>query len=128
MINILLNFKNSLPCSKASEIAFSELCHFLGTMPPDTSCSSSELNQQADSLAQGRIQPTNLTVSPRKLGHTVTQILIVILIGKIVVSPVRKSDRVPSNAGHPLDPPLRAPSRENYNVDSVKSHHTHGRL
>ena len=40
----------------------------------------------------------------RKLGHT--QILIVILIDKIVVSQVRKSDRVPSNAGHALDPPL----------------------
>ena len=34
-----------------------------------------------------------------KLGHT--QILIVILIDKIIVSPVWKSDRVPSNAGHP---------------------------
>ena len=32
---------------------------------------------------------------------------LVILLDKIVVSPVRKSDRVPSNAGHPLDPPLR---------------------
>ena len=32
---------------------------------------------------------------------------LVILIDKIVVSSVRKFDRVPSNAGHPLDPPLR---------------------
>ena len=56
---------------------------------------------------QGWIQPTNLTVSqPTSLNVSLEvgphQILIAILIE-------RKSDRVPSNAGHPLDPPLTSP-------------------
>ena len=45
---------------------------------------------------QGRIQPTNLTVSPEVGPHPNTN----------TNTNRQKSDRVPSNSGHPLDPPL----------------------
>ena len=44
---------------------------------------------------------------------------IVVLIDRIVVLPVPKSDRVPSIAGHLLDPPLALYTWTNYRVNQI---------